>query len=276
MIPPTSVHRPSVDENKAPGAFWVRICQDLSLLTEYRINTVTDADNTAVVQINNALTAKPREPVLTYIYSGTSGECLNTITTIFDQGKRLSLSSVGFVPIDSPDASNSLEASREAPDFPPTLQPSPNDFTQQWASIDDQRLLIKTINGGYPSPYERFLAKTICQFLIRNGVSATLLEITSQYSPAIPHLPPATTVHLALILPEAQTKLAKLLDLDIAIDLLYDQKVQCQIHIYQPSQIPVRSLHEYLHSQYRADTPSSFIFSVTPKGLRHYLTYLHD
>lgn len=272
MCPPNNIHRRSVESGKAPGQLWVRVCTQTELLAEYAATNLQDPPPEEIhKRITSALDLQPHEVVLSYNYSGTTGECLQTVTTLkdaMDNNQIASFVSLGFVPIGEPQR---IEPLAQPPVITPA-KPLPNDFHSQWATIDDQRFLIRTINGGYPSPHERFIAKTVSQFLQRNNIEATIVEIASTYSSTIPQLPPSTIVHIALTLPRAQNTILRLLNLDQALQYLYDNQVECQFHVYAEHQSDFLAYHsrrEYLHHCFATAIPA-LVLGLTAARLRDY------
>ena len=250
-----------MESGKAPGELWVRVCSETELIGEYTATSLQDsAPNDLRERVIHVLEERPDEVVLSYRYSGTTGECLQTVATLKDRtanNELVSLSSIGFVPIGDP---QQVEISQTPPVPPATA--SPNDFQSQWTTVDDQRYLIRTVNGGYPSSHERFIARTVSQFLQRNAIEATIIQIVSTYSPTIPQLPPSTVVHIALTLHNAQLQFLKILNLDRALQFLYDDQVECQFHIYrqhEPDFVTWHSHHEYLHHCFATTIPTMIL-----------------
>lgn len=271
MRPPNNtIHRSSVESGKAPGRLWVRVCSQTELLAEYTaINLQDSAPSDIHTQIFEALN-KNDDVILSYSYSGTTGECLQTVSTLKDTlagAEIASFASLGFVPIGEPQP---LQAFTQPTHLTPAPSPQ-NDFHHQWSTIDDQRFLIRTINAGYPSPHERFIAKTVSQFFQRNDIEATIVQIVSTYSATIPQLPPSTITQIALTLSSAQRSVLKLLNLDRALQFLYDDQVECHFHIYPEHEIALdyRSRHEYLHECFQTETPA-LILGMTAERLREY------
>ncbi len=260
-----------MESGKAPGKLWVRVCSQTELIGEYQATSLQDSAPTDIHErIEQALAAREDEVVLSYTYSGATGECLQTVATLKDrmaQHELISLSSVGFVPMGEP---QQVEYSSEPPSEPAPI--AANDFHRQWTTVDDQRFLIQTVNGGYPSTHERFIARTISQFFQRNAIEATIIQIVSSYSPAVPQLPPSTVVHIALTLRNAQLRILKLLSLDRALQFLYDDQVECQFHIYREYEsnfVAHHSRHEYLHHCFATSIPA-LILGLTAARLREY------
>lgn len=175
MCPPNkTIHRSSVESGKAPGRFWVRVCSQTELLAEYAALNLQDPPPSAIhAQITEVLENHRDDVILSYSYSGTTGECLQTVTTLKDTmaGTEISsFASLGFVPLGEPQP---LQALTQPTNLAPAPTTSPqNEFQHQWTTIDDQRFLIRTVNGGYPSPHERFIAKTVLQFFQRHNIEA--------------------------------------------------------------------------------------------------------
>ena len=272
MCPPNNIHRSSVESGKAPGKVWVRVCSQIELLAEYPATNLQDPPPDEIhKRITKALELQPHEVILSYSYSGTTGECLQTVTTLKDvnaNNEIAAFASLGFVPIGEPQQIESLAQ----PSTITPAKPLPNDFHNQWATVDDQRFLIRTVNGGYPSPHERFIARTVSQFLQRNNIEATIVQIVSTYSSTIPQLPPSTIVHIALTLTRAQNTILRLLNLDQALQYLYDNQVECQFHVYAEYQsdfLDYHSRHEYLHHCFATAIPA-LVLGLTAARLREY------
>lgn len=270
MCPPNDIHRSSVESGKAPGKLWVRVCSQSELIGEYQASSLQDSAPYDIHErIQQALAERQDEVVLSYTYSGATGECLQTVATLKDgmaHNELVSLSSVGFVPIGEPQRV-------EIPSAPTSPARVPdNDFQNQWTTVDDQRFLIRTVNGGYPSTHERFIARTISQFLQRNAIEATIIQIVSTYSAAIPQLPPSIVVQIALTLPNAQSGILKLLSLDRALQFLYNDQVECQFHIYREYDsdfVAHHTRHQYLHHCFSNAIPA-LILGLTAARLTEY------
>jgi len=241
------VHQPSIQPNKAIGKVWVRVCTPTNILGEYAIDALGDIDGALTLAAANILRALEQEHTqltLCYCYSGTTGECLQTVTTLMDNGQPVSLLSVGFVPIDHQSLARTKETSNET-------------FSSQWSTIGDQRFLINVTNGGFPSIHENSVARTICQFAKRFELRLALLRILSNSgSAAHPLESRKTVVDGALILSDAPRTIARVEQLDEALQLLYDRQVQCRFHVYpDPSpQNQSTPLIEYLHRCFHHNT----------------------
>lgn len=241
------VHQPSIEPNKAIGKVWVRVCTPTNILGEYAVDALGDVDGSLTLAAANILQALEQEQTqltLCYCYSGTTGECLQTVTTIIDNGQPVSLLSVGFVPIDHQPIIAQSRTSNES-------------FSSQWATFGDQRYLIKVANGGFPSAHENSVARTICQFAKRFELRLALLRILSKSGGAAHPLESRkTVVDGALILSDAPRTIARVEQLDAALQLLYDRQVQCRFHVYpDPSpQNQSAPLVEYLHRCFHHNT----------------------
>lgn len=233
------IHRSSIEPNKATGKIWVRICTPTDFLHECAVDALDKIDSTLAMRSATAdlhpLDSDPRNLTLCYCYSGTTGECLQTITTLIDDGQPVSLLSLGFAPIDHQPSTTSPRTSGET-------------FSRQWSTIGEQRFLIEVTKGGFPSAHENSVARTICQFAKRFQLPVWLLRIVSQAGPAAHPLESRkTVVDAAILLSDSPRSIARLEQLDQALQLLYDRQVHCRIHIYpDPHQDHVPSA-AYVH-----------------------------
>lgn len=244
------IHKPYIEPNKATGRIWVRLCTPNSFLHEYVVDTLTDVDGSLTFAAETVLEGLQNDPThltLCYCYCGTTGECLQTLTTVIDDGQPISLLSLGFVPIDH--ESNM------------TARTSDETFSSQWSTMGEQRFLIKVMSGGFPSAHENSVARTICQFAKRFQLPVTLLRILSHSGPATHPLESRKTmVDAAVALSDAPRTISRLEQLDEALQLLYDRQVRCRFHVYpdpttQSEYTPLTTyLHQCFHRNARAIT----------------------
>jgi len=215
------IHKSSIEPNKARGKIWVRICTPTDFLHECAVDELDEVDIGFAIRTTWPETSPlgPKYLTLCYCYSGTTGECLQTITTLVENGQPISLSSVGFVPID------------HQPGTAPRV--SNETFSSQWTTIGDQRFLIEVTNGGFPSTHENSIARTICQFTRRFQVPVYLLRIQSQSGPSAHPLESRNAVvDTATVLSNSPRSVARLEQLNEALQLLYDRQVHCRVNVY--------------------------------------------
>lgn len=261
-----TVHLRSINQHKAPGELWIRLCSNEVFICEFAYPNQPDLlPDHYWHLVEQNVTLVDTQELLAYVYSGDSGVCISTQRLFYNPDSIPPLTANqkedGYVHSDFLNQAigkyrkieellrnttdNLIREMDEGDDS------SGNAYSQEWANTGDHRYLIKVPNGQ-PTDIDRSIGRTVADFLLFNEFDATILRVIAYRKMDFTIIQLATTETNAGFLND------ELDDLKFALNILYATHIDVRLNVYpdyHPSEDEYPHLNSYLNRCFQLGLP---------------------